>query len=287
MKNLYIIYTHNRPAVLQQSIQTLLNSNVQNPDKIIIIDDASDHKIRDGLYNFTKQYAGVTSVDFYSFANNAGYGMAAELGFTLAELYNPQYVYFIESDYIFSKNGIDIVNDIFENTLYGQYAAGFSGYDNPDFYSKQKTEQDFPNILKSDYGYDNLNREILYKPFDVETKFGTKQLELVSNSCGTMYFNWKVINEIKKDFPNEYREWVNRVVNKNGYGKRNLNDGVMSHGISWLWQKWAEKHNIDRNKYAALLNVKPSIANHINGGGINGSNITEGQSVTLSPSWKE
>ena len=47
-----------------------------------------------------------------------------------------------------------------------------------------------------------------------------------------------------------------------------------------------EKENgVDINKYAALLNIKPSVANHINGAGINGYIVGEGQSFVGSPTF--
>ena len=79
------------------------------------------------------------------------------------------------------------------------------------------------------------------------------------------------------------KEIKNKSYHKNKE-KHNLNDGMMSHGISWLWTKWANKNNIDTNKYAALLNIKPSVADHVNGGGINGYIVQEGQTFVSSPS---
>jgi hypothetical protein len=284
MKNLYIIYTHNREQILQKCFKTLFDNNKTIPDRTIIIDDASKIELKAKLFNFGAQYNHL-SVDLIFLNKNVGYGKAAEIGFALAEIHNPDTVSFIESDYIFSKNGIDTVFDIFENNEYGQVAAGFSGYDNPDFYKPEKINIDFKNIMISDYGYDNLNRKILYKPFQVQTLYGEKTLELVSNSCGTMYLNWKIVNKIKQTFPNDYIDWVNRVTSRDSNIK-NLYDGIMSHGLSRLWMEWAEFEGIDTNKYAALLNLKPSVADHINGGGINSSNVQEGDTVAHSPTFQ-
>jgi len=106
-----------------------------------------------------------------------------------------------------------------------------------------------------------------------------------------MYFNWQKLKLLKQDFPNEFENWILRVTEKISASapgsRRNLNDGIMSHGISWLWTKWAIKNNIDTNKYAGLLNIKPSIANHINGAGLNGGSLNEGQTFVESPSWQE
>jgi len=217
---------------------------------------------------------------------NIGYGRCAQFAFNMVETYNPEYVYFIESDYIFTQNGLDIVSELFDNNEFAKEAVGFSGYDNPDFYDKQKTDITFPQIIVNDCGEDNLNRNILFKPFEQETSFGKVQLEFVSNSCGTMYFNWKKIQTLKTYYPDLYKKWVS-VVTEAHKERGLLNDGMMSHGISWIWNKFAISQGIDRNKYAALLNIKPSVANHINGAGINGSIVPEGKTFVGSPSFRD
>ena len=289
-KLLYVIYTHNRPNVLTNCLTSLFNKSETKPSRVLIVDDGSTIDVKNSLYEFSLTNSQKVPIDYFSINQNVYYGIAAEFGFRMTEVYDPEYVFFIESDYIYAKNGIDIVMDIFENNEYGKNCVGFAGYDGPDFYKKDHVENIYPQILKNDYGEDNLNRSILFKPFDVETKYGPKKLELVSNSCGTMYFNWSKLKEIKNQFPDEFENWILRVTEKITSrapgSKRSLSDGIMSHGISWLWTKWAAKNNIDTDKYAALLNIKPSIADHINGAGINGYIVGEGQTFVGSPSWK-
>lgn len=285
-KLLYIIYTHNRPNVLKHCLSTLFDNNNLKPDRILIIDDGSEINIKNALHDFSIKNSIKIPCDYLSFSPNLGYGTVAEFGFRIADIYNPEYVFFIESDYIFRAEGLDEVMEVFENTDYGKNAIGFSGYDNPDFYIESKTKQTYPQIIIEDCGEDNLNRNIMYKPFPITLKNGKQiNLELVTNSCGTMYFNWKIWRKIKSDFPNEIEWWINHSTDKHKE-KRLLNDGCMSHGISWLWTKWAIKNNIDINKYAGLLNIKPSVSDHINGGGINGYIVNEGQTFVSSPSFK-
>jgi len=286
MNILYIIFTHNRPFVLKQCLISLFGKNKVKPDRILVIDDGSDVELKNSIFHFALDNTPKIPVDFFSIGKNIGYGSAAEIAIRSAIAYDPKYLYLIESDYIFSENGLDTVYDIFENNEYGHNAVGFSGYDNPDFYKSSHVDKIFKEIIVNDCGEDNLNRSIMYKPFDIETKYGKKQLEIVSNSCGTMYFNWSKMKKIKEELPIEFEKWINVTTDKHK-AKRNLNDGMMSHGASWLWTKWAQKNNIDTNKYGALLNIKPSVANHINGGGINGYIVQEGQTFTSSPSFKE
>ena len=284
MNSLYIIYTHNRGQILSECLTSLFLNNETRPDRVLIIDDGSNEQLKNNLFQFAFKNSSKTSIDFFSINKNLGYGMTAELGIRMAIAYDPKYVFFIESDYVFGKNSLDIVVDIFENNEFGQNALAFSGYDNPDFYKSSHVDKIFKEIIVNDCGEDNLNRDIMYKPFDIETKYGKKQLEIVSNSCGTMYFNWSKFKQVKEEFPIDFEKWINIVTDKHKQ-KRCLNDGMMSHGAAWLWTKWANKNKINVEKYGAILNIKPSIANHINGGGINGYIVKEGQTFTSSPSW--
>lgn len=283
-KILYIIFTHNRGGILNQCIDSLFTNNDLKPDRVLIIDDGSEQLLKDNIFKFSIKNSNKFPIDFYSINKNIGYGNAGEFAIRLAIGYDYEYVFFIESDYVFGKNGLDVVMDVFENNEYGKNAVGFSGYDNPDFYKPSQTDKIFKEIIVNDCGEDNLNRDILYKPFEINTKYGKRQLELVSNSCGTMYFNWGKMQKIREQFPIEFEKWINITTDKYKE-KRLLNDGMMSHGSSWLWTKWANLNNIDTKKYAALLNIKPSVANHINGGGINGYIVNEGQTFVGSPSW--
>lgn len=284
IETLYLLFTYNRPTILAECWRSLFEKNKFRPDRIIIVDDGSHQSVKHGLFN-AQIGTNDVPIDLLSLGKNVGYGTAAEIGFKLVEGYNPKYLFFLEADYIFGTSGIDRVMDVFKNNEFGQQAAGFSGYDNPDFYVKEKTDQTFPRIIVEDCGEDNLNRSIMYKPFKQTTAFGEIDLEFVSNSCGTMYLNWEMIQKIRKDFPEDYQFWLDKITDKHKE-KRLLNDGMMSHGLSWLWNKYALKHGIDRNKYAALLNIKPSVSNHINGGGINGHIVGECTTFVGSPTWK-
>lgn len=284
---LYVLYTYNRPFMLKKCIETLLHPENLTPSRILVLDDASNPEVKKALLSW--QLADPRfPIDVLSLGRNVGYGMNAEFGFSLVEAYNPSYVYFIESDYIFSPTGLKTVQWLFENNDLAQNAIGFSGYDNPDFYDPAKYDKMFREVIMLDCAEDNLNRDIMFKPTKHTTPFGEVELEFTSNSCGTMYFNWKKIQEIRAEFPVEYRTWIDRITDKYKPGRRCLGDGVMSHGISWLWTEWAKKHGVDTTKYGALLNVKPSVSNHINGGmdSINGHIVPEGSTFVSSPSWK-
>ena len=59
---------------------------------------------------------------------------------------------------------------------------------------------------------------------------------------------------------------------------------MLSHALNLVWNRWALKHGIDRDKYAAWLNIRPSVAQHVAGGGLNNSG-DEMETNAGSPSW--
>jgi hypothetical protein len=66
--------------------------------------------------------------------------------------------------------------------------------------------------------------------------------------------------------------------------RRVVDDGMLSHAISLVWNRWALKHGVDRNRFGAWLNIRPSVANHISGGGLNNGGA-EMQTNASSPTW--
>lgn len=281
MNILYVIFTHNRELILQECLRTLFENNNTKPDHVAIIDDASGIPLKNKLYY--NHISASISTDIFSFRNNVGYAKTFGLGLHLAELYNPNYVCLIESDYIFRKHGLDEVFEVFHSPL-GSDLAGIAGYSHPDFFNKHSTDVIYPKLLEKDFGKDNLNRDILFKPFPFRSSFGDIQLQYTSNSCGTIYLNWRLIQNIRKMFPSASQEWIDKSLNK-GNINNVLNDGAFSHGLSYLWQEYQKQRNFDTDKQSALIDILPSVANHVCGDGINGKSIKEGQTFVSSPSF--
>lgn len=288
MKSLLILFVYNREKILKKCLESLFNNTEHRFSEVLFVNDGSSPQLTNNLNAFVLQNYENPETRFsqITFTKNNGYGTVAEFALNFAIIRDPEFLFFVESDYLFAKNGLDKVIDIFENTEFGKNCFGFSGYDNPDFYKDEKVNGDFLKIIYQDCGEDNLNRSIMYKPFLLKTKYGQIDLEFVSNSCGTMYFNWALVSKIREQFPSEFQFWIDKITDK-GKSRRLLNDGMMSHGGSWLWNKYAIKNGINRNKFCALLNIKPSIANHVNGGGINGHIVAEGAGFVDSPTWIE
>ena len=65
---------------------------------------------------------------------------------------------------------------------------------------------------------------------------------------------------------------------------RVVDDGMLSNGLNLVWNRWAVHHGIDRDRFACWLNLKPSVANHISGGGMH-AGCDELSTDAHSPSW--
>jgi hypothetical protein len=176
--------------------------------------------------------------------------------------------------------------DVFRSDL-GRHAVGVAGYSHPDFFKREATEDRYRREIVELFGQDNLKRELLYHPFPFRTRFGDVQLQFVSNSCGTMYLNWRLIADMRRIFyPRMEKEWLHATYNK-GRAARWLNDGAMSQGLSYFWMEYARLRQWDTNVYGGLIDIMPSVANHLCAGGITGNapRLHEGETFVGSPSF--
>jgi GT2 family glycosyltransferase len=197
MELLYVLYTYNRPAVLQECLRSLLFNSELQPDRVVIIDDGSERPLKESLASAVLSHG--SPIDFFSFKENVGYGRAAEIGFAVADMFRPNYCFFIESDYIFRKHGLDEVIEVLRSDV-GRFAAGVAGYSHPHFFDPRATNERYPQEMAVQHDRDNLNWAVLYRPFPYRSRFGEIQLQYVSNSCGTMYLNWRLISEMRQAF---------------------------------------------------------------------------------------
>jgi hypothetical protein len=281
---LYVIYTYNRPRVLQECIRSLFTNNDLKPDRVVFIDDGSHKTLKTSL--FQQVMSTDALLDMISFKQNIGYGRAAEIGFAVADMFAPRYCFFIESDYIFRKHGLDEVYDVLQSDI-GRNLAGVAGYSHPDFFNADCIGTRYPQEMAALYGRDTLNRQLLFKPSPFQSRFGPIQLQYVSNSCGTMYLNWRLISQMRATFyPRMETDWIQRTCNK-GASAPLLHDGIMSCGLSHFWMEYAKMQGWDTTKEAALIDIIPSVANHLCAGGINAADaaLQEGQTFVGSPSF--
>lgn len=103
-------------------------------------------------------------------------------------------------------------------------------------------------------------------------------MELVSNTCFSSYLHWRNIQTVAAEFPelNDLldqavapRENPNYPVSGKYKAQRTVDDGMLSHSLSLCWNRYALKHGIDRERYGAWLNLRPSVAEHRFQGGTN------------------
>jgi glycosyltransferase involved in cell wall biosynthesis len=296
MENLlYIIFTYNRPKILEKMIDTLFSNGTTHPKEVVIIDDGSNTpKLKLQLLalslDLTKQ--GIPC-HFFSFNQNQGLGYQWELAFNYIKSRNFQYVFLLEQDYIFRQGGIDEAIEVLKKN---PESLALSGYSNPDFYKLDKTEQMFPDIMKEQFGIDLVPRELMHKPFLVDTKFGNIQVQLTSNSCGTYLMNWYRVKQLLGKFPEMQQTCLNRAFNiPFPERRRYAGDGPLTCGFTHYFymdvlERIKSGENIDLSKVGAWLDICDfSISDHKNGGqdSLNGHIVPEMASFVSSPKWND
>jgi glycosyltransferase involved in cell wall biosynthesis len=192
MKILYILYTYNRPQILEKCIATLFNpKNKVWPSELLVIDDGSNVNQKDLLYNLSRNNS-IFPIHFFSFSKNQGLGYNWELAWTWAKLRNYDYIVQLEQDYVFREDAIGEAIDLLESK---PLSVAVSGFSNPDFWT-DKREWLFRKVMIDDFGEDPAKREFLHKPFKIKTeKHGEIEIQLTTNSCGTFICNWKRVLE--------------------------------------------------------------------------------------------
>lgn len=285
MKLFASIHVYNRPRVLKACLDSVFANTVQ-PTRILIQDNGSDEETQNVVAAIQRNY--VTKIRH---PENRGATFIGANTLRAVREFDPEYFFFIEGDYIFKPWAFEQVLDIFEHTEEGKHTLGIVGYDHPITYVPAVRDTVFPRAMAAQVGEDNTNRAALYIPRPSRRCF----IELASNTCPTCYLHWRKIREIAEEFP-ELDDLLDQVMdprenpNYPDSGKykrtRQIDDGMLSHAISLCWNRWAIKHGIDRNEFGAWLNIKPSIAQNITGGGFN-SKVGEMQTDGGSPTWTE
>ena len=290
MESLLVLFVYNRDKILKKCIETLFNNTSYKFDEILLINDGSTPEVTKNLMQFCLQNHNVEQPQFtlLNFGKNQGYGYTAEIAFNYMRWRNPKYVFFIEQDYIFRADWAKEATDVLKAR---SKTIAISGYCNPDFFNKEKTDVIFPQIIKDDFGSDPCKREFMYKPFDLETESGLIEVQGSSNSCGMSILNWQWIKFFSEKFPDFWKKVIERSCNKQpGGNRRYFGDGPFSHGLSWYWYQYynENKDEVDFSKDFPWLDICDfSISSHKNGMGLNGMIAPEGQTFVESPRWRE
>lgn len=273
MNSVAFIFAYNRGDTLHECLRSLFQNSQYVPDEVICIDDGStDPNVANAVEVAQVFYP---QLKFWQKGTNRGLSDSAQMAMNYVRQTNPGYVFFIEGDYIYRKGGLDDLMDLFRNTTQGHSCLGVAGYDHPNFYNSYMTDDVFPTCMVQQLGEDNVNRAVLHKPWSAAS--GNYHLELVSNTCWTSYLNWWKIQLVATEFPElwdllDQAIWPRENPNYPDSGKykaaRVVDDGMLSHALSLIWNNWAIEHDHDRAFHAAWLNIKPSIATHVLTGGM-------------------
>ncbi len=307
MKIFVSVLCYDRPRILAASASTIMANASQYDSHVLFTDDGRNPEVARVLRHTQILAEGkVPTCPVFILSKSHSLGMVHSSKIQLAAVrsFNPQYWFIHESDYIFTHDCYRTVLDVFENTKQGQMCLGIVGYDHPNFYEPKFRDHIFPECMKAQVGEDNVNRAALHNPADARGGDGLRircgdgepvMIELASNTCPTSYLNWHRIMEIGELFP-EIHDLLDQAVDprdnpnyptSSDYRRLQMfDDGMLSHAISLVWNRWAIKHGVDRNKFGAWLNIKPSVANAITGGGIHSSDCPEGATTGGSPTWK-
>lgn len=274
MKTLALVFSYNRPETLADCLYSLFENSTFVPTTSIVIDDGSSHPGNSlVLREFDKRY----ELGILNKIPNSGLSSSAVLAMEMIRGNNPDFVFFIEGDYVFRKHGLDVVMDCLTNTPEGDTCLGIAGYDHPNQRQTIYRDHIFPNCMKAQVGEDNVNREALYQPRMVQGAF-SYSIELVSNTCFTSYLHWRNIMKVAEEFPELHdlldqacapRDNPNYPDSGKYKAQRTVDDGMLSHALSLCWNRYALKHGLDRSRFGAWLNIRPSVAEHRSEGGTN------------------
>ncbi len=284
------VLCYDRPNILRASAATIMANACQFDSHVLFSDDGHDPEVarilRHTLLKAETDLGSSCPVFVISKSRSMGMVHSAKIALAYARMFSPNYWFIAESDYIFRPDAYRYVINTFENSDQGKMCLGIVGYDHPNCYQSEYRDVIFPECMKAQVGEDNVNREAMY---------GGGPIELVSNTCPTCYLNWHRIVEIGREFP-EIHTLLDRAMDPQddpGYPASSdyrrlqmVDDGMLSHAISLVWNKWAIKHGIDRDRFGAWLNIKPSVANAITGAGIHARDCPEGSSTASSPTWQ-
>ncbi len=290
MNILAAVFVYKRPVVLKHCLDSIF-ANTRQPDRLMLIDNASGPEVAEVVATTCRERPNAhAELDVITKPVNLGASHSGRMALAQARALNPKYFFPLESDYIFRPWAFETAVDVFESTPEGKMALGIVGYDHPFFYNPKATENAVPRCMAMQVGEDNVNRAVMHQPF----WSGRYTLELVSNTCPTCYLHWHRIQEVAAEFP-ELNRLLDQVMDPQPnpnyptsaeYGRKNyIDDGMLSHAISLCWNRWAIKHEVDRSRFGAWLNVKPSLANNITGGGNHAAALAEMETDGSSPSW--
>ena len=223
---------------MEESLRTLLELQDTKPDRVAIFDDGSPDEQK---YRLLKRHFGSDALDFISFRPGVGYGNSYQMAWKYAEVFNPQQCVFWESDYLARRNGIDIVLDVLKA---------------------------YPKIVGVvGFAHQNAYQSMGDGPGDFKSQHGDIKLNWSSGTSGTCYLNWPTIKEMRQRQPSEWDKFFASCFNQTRGPIGGVDDGRFSSGMRDIYGKLFGRQNYGQNE--CWINIVPSIALHVTGGGLN------------------
>jgi len=279
MKFLNIIFTHNRNNVMIKSLDSIFNNTLIKADKTIIIDDNSNEETKQYLLNFINENKSL-NIDLFTNNQNEGYARNYWKAFNLLKFYNPEYVFFIESDYIFRKNYLEECFELFDK-LPDLFAV--KGFAHKEYYNRAKIIPWFRDATIEKFNEPLRSWQNLYQPLVINTKYGNIQYMYGSHACGTILLNWEKINSVSTYNIDRH---ILRACKNNEYNNI-INDGFISCLYAKIWDDYFNLRKNRNNESGIAFVSDVSIATHLNSGGINHDGILEEGYSTVTANFPE
>lgn len=288
MKALAVIFTHERPKILRHCLSSFFTSTTELPERVVIIDDGSGSEVYEVLDDTKQRWGRQTHIEIVR-KPKSGFADSVRRALWFARCYDPDQLWLIESDYVFAHGGLDAVRDVLANTDEGRACFGIAGYDHPDFSRTDHRETAYPAEAITMLGFDPVRRGTLWSLRAFAGKRKAYLGQFVSNTCISSYLNWRLISANPGamdalDLAADPKPTAGRPLAAELAANGCPDDGQLSNGLNAAWEDWAVEQGLARDRFACWLNIRPSVANHISGGGLHTS-AGEMVSDAWSPSW--
>lgn len=268
-KILFVILSYKRSKALSECIRTLFNNTKIHPTLTYILDDNSDYNHKSNLLNFSQEYSDkIGPINVLFNGQNRGIGNQIETAFRIAQQINPTLFFLIEGDYFWRNEYLEDVVDGFNLC---PHTWGCCGCHHNDMLLEYKYYGEFAKLMEIYFGRDIEYRKYYYKPFKVRTPRGEMELLPCTNTCGCQILHFQKINNGIKDLGMEKEFWRSIYNSFHEKGDRSVaSDGRLSCTITWFFELWAKKNNIDLTRNFAYITPITSIGFHACNGGKNG-----------------
>jgi hypothetical protein len=289
MNTLAIVFTHERPAVLRHCVDTFFTNTIRLPDRTIFIDDGSGPEVHAVLGDVFARFGRLNRIEVLRKKKPLGFGDSLRAALRLARCYSPRFLFLIESDYVFARGGLEAVWDVLEHSPEGAECYGICGYDHPDFSRADHRTHNYPAEAAQMLGADPVHRPAMWVPRVFAGRSRARAGQFVSNTCISSYLNWQAIAanpaaSAALDLAASPRPAEGRPLAAELAAAGCPDDGMMSNGLNHAWAAQATERGINRDRFACWLNILPSVANHISGGGLH-THAPELATDAASPSW--